>query len=47
MAGFPPVPENSKKYFDPDKPYRDQGKYYLKILQFSKGIVFVFCAYGK
>lgn len=43
MAGFLPLPENSKKYFNPDKPSRDQGKYYLKLLQFSTGKVFVFC----
>lgn len=43
MAGFLPLPENSKKYFNPDKPFRDQGKYYLKLLQFSKGRAFVFC----
>ena len=43
MAGFLPLPENSKKYFNPDEPSRDQGKYYLKLLQFSKGRVFVFC----
>lgn len=33
----------AKKYFNPDKPSRDQGKYYLKLLQFSKRRAFVFC----
>lgn len=46
MAGLLPLPENSKNHFNPDKPSRDQGKYYLKLLQFSTGRAFVFCCLG-